>query len=76
MRRAVEIRHVEQRIPVCRFDVIDVERRAGDAAILQPFLQRVFVDHAAARAVDQHCAGLHLVECRGAIEADGGRVAR
>ena len=74
--RAEEIRHVEQRIGVGRLDREHVEGGAGDMAALQPRLERGLVDDAAARAVDQHRAGLHLVEHLGRVHADGGGVAR
>ncbi len=48
----------------------------ADLAAFQPLLQRDFVDHVAARAIDQHRALLHLVEHGAVIHADRRRVAR
>src|SRR5258705_6250483 len=59
-RRAAEVRrheHVvkreERMILARRLAFHDVDRRAGDTLLAQAFEQRAFIDHAAARQVDE-----------------------
>jgi hypothetical protein len=50
-----------------------VERRAGEAALLQGGEQRLLVDQAAARAVDEERAPFHRPELGAAQQGPGGR---
>ncbi len=76
MGQADEVRRRDQLGSVDRFNVEDVERGAGDAAIGQPFGHRVLIDDAAPCGVDQKHPRTELVEHLGGVHADGGAVAR
>ena len=60
MRGADDIAHEQQRRTHRRFFFENVQGRAGDNAFFQGVFQGFFINQAAAGAVDDHDAPLHL----------------